>query len=273
MLTITQHDLKICIKRGLGFTQICEKYQCSLDELKFAINTIYESRNAAKITKDIQQNTKRLEKVSKKATKDRGMRALEESHPTPLEECTENSSISQLEQLKNQEATLSDTLIQLESEHKALIGKHRSNLKQLQQFYQRMQTIKQQFQAVNSEYEALVVSNNQLVDQINAVTECESKQSAALQDVRDQIQSLEIIPVCVYLDGRIELLEDSDIILDDSGNEELYQKFIGQELPKYQDLRLRDLRTISRVQAIIGNSARKLEFIFEDNTLESYCYA
>ena len=271
MLKITQHDLKICIKRNLGFDQICEKYQCSQDELECAIKNLYESRNATKILKDIQQNTKNIGKAIKKTTKRQPeMRALEESHLTPLEECNENPP-SPLEQLKAQEIQLSNTVIKLESEHKALVSKHRFNIKQLHQFYERMEAVKRQFQDINSEYEQLMVSNNQLVDQINVITERRHEQLETLQAVRAQIQSLEIISVCVYADGRIEVLDNTNIILDDAGNESLYQDIIHQESEQYQDLCLRDLKTISRIRAIIQNSPHKFEFLFENSALEPYC--
>lgn len=272
MLKITQHDLKICIKRKFGFEQICEKYQCSKDELERAINNLYESCNAAKIIKDIQQNTKDIEKAARKTSKRQPeMRALEESHLTPLEECNDESPLSPIEQLKTQEATLSDAVIKLESQHKTLVSQHRSNVKQLHQFYERMKDIKRQFQDLNAEYEQLMVSNNQLVDQINATTEHRHQQLEALQEVRAQIQSLESIVVCVYADGRIETLDNAEVELNDQGSESLYQAIIHQESEQYQDLCLRDLKTISRVRAIMQNSSRRFEFLFENSTLEAYC--
>lgn len=272
MLKITQHDLKICIKRNFGFEQICAKYQCTKDELVCAIENLYESRNAAKIIKEIQQNTKNIEKAIKKtAKKQYEMRALEESHLTPLEECQDSSTPTPLEQLKAQEATLSATVIKLESEHKALVSQHRSNIKELHQFSERMEAIKRQFQTINSEYEQLMLSNNQLVDQINAVTEQRREQLECLQDIRTQIQSLEIIPVCVYADGRIEALDNADITLDDTGSESLYQNIIHQESEQYQDLCLRDLKTVSRLRAIIQNSSYKFELLFENSALETHC--
>lgn len=108
MLKITQHDIKIYIKHNLGFDQICEKHQCSKEELIRAINNIYESSNAAKAIKGIQRNTKQIEKSLRKTNKPaREMRALEESHLTPLEECTQAiDAESFLQSLKNQESTL-----------------------------------------------------------------------------------------------------------------------------------------------------------------------
>lgn len=199
------------------------------------------------------------------------MRALEESHLTPLEECNDESPLSPIEQLKTQEATLSDAVIKLESQHKTLVSQHRSNVKQLHQFYERMKDIKRQFQDLNAEYEQLMVSNNQLVDQINATTEHRHQQLEALQEVRAQIQSLESIVVCVYADGRIETLDNAEVELNDQGSESLYQAIIHQESEQYQDLCLRDLKTISRVRAIMQNSSRRFEFLFENSTLEAYC--
>ncbi len=271
MLKMTQHDIKICIKRNLGFEQICAKYQCSKDELEKAIHNLYEGRNADKIIKDIYQNTKNINKAIRKTTKSKQeMRVLEESHLTPQEECKEQISPSPLEQLKAKEATLSNVIIQLESQHKTLVRKHRSNIAELRNFYERMSAIKRQFEEINSQYEKLMVDNNRLVDQINGITERRHEELIALQNIRAQIQRLETIPICVYADGRIEALDNTEITLDDTGNESLYQKIIQQESVQYQDLCLRDLKTVSRLYAIIKNSSHKFEFLFENRTLETY---
>lgn len=272
MLKITQHDIKVYIKHNLGFDQICEKHQCNKDELIRAINNVYESSNAAKVIKDIQRNTKQIEKNLRRTHKTTSeMRALEESHLTPLEECTQTIDTERLlHNLKAQESSLSATVIKLESEHKALMIQHRSNLKQLLNIRQRMDNIRKEFQSVANECEALTTSNNNLVDRINVVAEQQARQSETLQNLRQQIQSLETITICIYTDGRIELLDDDKTQLDDSGNEKFYHELISEESNQCQDLRLRDIKTIARLKAIIANSARQVEVLFDDNALESY---
>lgn len=272
MLKITQHDIKVYIKHNLGFNQICEKHQCDKDELIRAINNVYESSNAAKAIKDIQRNTKQIEKNLKRTHKTaREMRALEESHLTPLEECTQTIDTERLLQnLKAQESSLSATVIKLESEHKALMSQHRSNLKQLLNIRQRMDNIRKEFQSVANEYEALTTSNNELVDRINTVTEQQIQQNENLQNLRQQIQSLETITLCIYTDGRIELLDDDKVQLDDSGKEKFYHELISEESNQCQDLRLRDIKTIARLKAIVANSTHQVEVLFDDNALESY---
>lgn len=275
MLKITQHDLKIYIKHKLGFDQICEKHQCNKDELIRAINNVYESCNAAKTIKEIERNTKQIEKHFKKTNKTpREMRALEESHLTPLEECTQTvDAATQLENLKAEERSISATVIKLESEHKALISQHRSNLKHLLQIRQQMDNIRQEFQSVTQEYEAFVASNNELVEHINSVAEQRHQQTEILQNLRQSIESLETITICVYTDGRIEPLEETDTQLDETGSDELYHEIITQSPTQCQDLRLRDIKTIARLRAIITNSTHHIELLFDDITLETHYLA
>lgn len=108
------------------------------------------------------------------------------------------------------------------------------------------------------------------MDRINVVAEQQARQSETLQNLRQQIQSLETITICIYTDGRIELLDDDETQLDDSGNEKFYHELISEESNQCQDLRLRDIKTIARLKAIIANSARQVEVLFDDNALESY---
>lgn len=150
------------------------------------------------------------------------------------------------------------------------MSQHRSNLKLLLNIRQRMDNIRKEFQSVANECEALTTSNNNLVDRINVVAEQQARQSETLQNLRQQIQSLETITICIYTDGRIELLDDDKTQLDDSGNEKFYHELISEESNQCQDLRLRDIKTIARLKAIIANSARQVEVLFDDNALESY---
>lgn len=198
------------------------------------------------------------------------MQALEELHLTPLEECPSDTNCS-IDDLRRQEAALSETAIKLESEHKELFSRHHANLKKLHQFRTQLDELRQQFQSINQEYETLAIQNNELVLQLTAVTENRRNQLAALQDIRQAIQNLTKIVICVYSDGRIEPLDNAEFIPDETGYDTTYHSLLKQE--NCQDLRLCDIKLIARVKAIIDNSVQPIEPLFEDAKLESHYFS
>lgn len=174
-----------------------------------------------------------------------------------------------LERLRADESTLSAQIIALESERKTLVSTHRANIKQLRELQDKLIAIKREFVMVNSEYEAFAEKNNQLLAQIATLNDQRRTSSLTLSKVRAQIHELEKITVCVYNDGTFEPLEGlGDIVLDDSGNNEIYQSLLNN-FDFSQDLRLKDIRTLARLKAIMTNSTREIVPLFEDDLLGS----
>lgn len=180
--------------------------------------------------------------------------------------------MSEMDQLKATEAELSSAVIDLESLHKQLIQEHHENLTQLYQIQNQLETIKQNFQEVSQQYEDLVVRNNELIRQIDSVNSRHADKHSELQDVRQKIKDLEVITLCIYSNGKIEPMDAEDVSLDESGNEAIYQNLINQQTAICQDLRLRDISILARLSAIIINSTRHFNLLFEDTDLEQQYY-
>lgn len=285
MTNITRHAIRNSIKSGAGFQTMCEKFQCTKEELDAAIRRLYRY-DSEKIFKEIQTNEKKYQRRIANAVTKRKIPTPIMNHSDTMQTpedlhcisspggCTEGVSISRADQiimLKAQETEMSNRVIALESDRKALFSQHRTNLEKLHELRNQLEAIQQQFIRTNKDYEAIVTENNQLLEKLDSLSEQKAAEATKLTEIRQKIEDLEAITVCVYHDGRIEPLEDTDVALDDSGNEEIFYTMLNQCAEKNATLRICDIKTLARIDAIIRNSAHRIDFLFDDDNLEN-CY-
>ena len=88
-----------------------------------------------------------------------------------------------------------------------------------------------------------------------------------LDMVRAELESMNKVTLGVTLDGEIVHLDDSECVLNDAGHEAIFQRLIEEDLTA--DLRLKDVRAVSRLLAIFANSTVKIDVVCDDADTEA----
>ncbi len=277
-------DIRQGMKRGIGFEECLLKYGCTDSDLVYHIRRLFVTdgddiiRQMRKISDKNQAESlrrgKRLQKQSRKLAE----RAAENaqvategventSNPPPMEISTSPSD--PLAELHAQEQSLSNTVIKLESEHKRLNGLHYECLDQMRGIQSEIEAIREALKEKGTAYEQIVQRNNKLVQDMNDISRRRSEQIIELRDIQQQIEALTVIEVFVYTNGNIETVDNQiKIVMDDTGNDELYAELIQRS--DFQDLRMRDIRTLARITQIVHNSKVQIQPVFEDECLEPF---
>lgn len=274
---ITQRDVRCGIKHGLDIDAFCAKYDCTHKEFERRVGTLYR-QSAESILDEIHSNAKRRNHIG-------GAKNLLKSAPPPQPEQAPDSittpavatefqptPASQLELLQTQERQQSDEIIALESEHKSLARQHRDCIRELRQIQDDLTKIKSDFEVKANTYQAIVESNNELVARMNQISQSRAQKVALLEETRQSIQALSTIIVCAYENGTIEPLEDANGFKpDESGSDQLCTDLLTRA--ECEDLRLKDIRILSRMLSIVSNANRIIEPIFENVALEPFFQA
>lgn len=282
---ITQRDVRYGIKHGLDTDGFCEKYGCTNDEFERRIRNLYR-HGASAILDEIHANAKKRNRAG-------GAKSLLKNAPPPAGSALSAPDLAQstiddiaissepvalttnpkdpspLQALRTQERQQSDEVISLESEHKSIARRHREYIRQLRQIQEDLIKIKADFETKAAEYQTIVEANNQLVLQMNQISQTRSEKVALLEETRRSIESLTTIVICAYENGTIEPLEKaSDFELDESGSDTRYTDLLSRA--ECEDLRLKDIRILSRMLSIVHNATRRVEPIFENTSLEPF---
>ena len=272
-------ELKEGIKSGLGTKHFCGKYECTEEALKQRVGAIF--RKSPKIVRsimaDLKANDKKLEK--KAAAQSIKVEARDEKKKAEIitdknEEATvpprTMTRAEQLEALRAAEIKKSDQVIELETSHKKLAGEHKKRIKRLRELKKDIDEIELTLKGKCREYEDIVLENNNLVQKMNAISQERRGKVMQLDEIRQQIEDLDRIEICVYSDGTIAPIEEQPLSLDESGSDELYATLIEDE--RCQNLRLNSIRALAKILKIVENSIRKIDILFEDADLESVFY-
>jgi len=288
---ITQRDVRYGIKHGLDTDGFCEKYGCTNDEFERRIRNLYR-HDASVVLDEIHANAKKRNRAG-------GAKSLLKNAPPPAGSVLSAPDLAQstiddiaissesvalintkalttspkdpspLQALRTQERQQSDEVISLESEHKSIARHHREYIRQLRQIQEDLIKIKADFETKAAEYQTIVEANNQLVLQMNQISQTHSEKVALLEETRRSIESLTTIVICAYENGTIEPLEKtSGFELDESGSDARYTDLLSRA--ECEDLRLKDIRILSRMLSIVHNTTRRVEPVFENTSLEPF---
>lgn len=277
-------DIRQGMKRGIGFAECLTKYNCTANDLAYHIRRLFigdgdsiikqMQRISEKNEADSIRRGKKAQKQSRKLAEQAAKNAQvategveNTSNPPPME--ISASPSDPLAELHAQEQSLSNTVIRLESEHKRLNGLHCECLDQMRGIQSEIEAIRETLKEKGAAYEQIVQRNNQLVQDMNDISRRRSGHLTELHDIRQQIEALTIVEVFVYTNGNIETADNKvKIAMDDTGNDELYAELIQRN--DFQDLRMRDIRTLARIVRIVHNSKVRIQPVFEDECLEPF---
>lgn len=271
---LNQRDVRFGIRNGLSVEDFCAKYNCNTEEFLKRIHTIYR-HDTQKMIDAIENNGKRQarQKNSKKSSNPSEITqdATANTNPSiPFSPSPEPTSDS-LTLLKKQEQDLSAKVIALESQHKSISKQHREHLRELRTLDEELRALRQTFEEKVTNYESIASHCNELVTLMNQISQERSQEVQTLAKLRQEIKSLSEVAICIYDNGKIELMEsnfDGEIILDETGSEQLFINLRDRE--DLEELRIKDVKILSRILSIISNLDMRIVPIFENSELEPY---
>ena len=269
--TLSRRQIREQLKRGLDLTDFAKECGCSEEEVEKKVTILYP-RDSSDILKQMSKNTKT--RVGKplglaivELAKEQGVDLWPTDDVAPRSEEKSDEKSGQIAQLREEEESLSNEVIQIESEHKAKLQKRSGIISQTQKQREAMEKLFEEFKTRFAKCEDLIGLSNQIAEEMNSLLGLRREKRMALEEIRKRIDDLSNIVVCVYADGTISPYEEtSDYLLDDSGYEELFLDLAQKEA--CAQLKMAEVKTLARLQKIVEHSAFKVEVVSENPELE-----
>ncbi|MBO7132309.1 hypothetical protein J6V85_03600 [Candidatus Saccharibacteria bacterium] len=272
--SLTAKHIRVHIKNGSTPEDLMAHYSCTEAELKEHIQRLYSQGNgkrAQDILNALKANRKKPSRKSK-AGADAAVATIPVTMRT-LGELMDDLGIEPppektLADLEEEERVLSDEVMALESQHKALAQKHHACIGNLRNLQAKLEEIKSLLQSCRDDYEEGVAEANTIADQMNEICNLRREKVVALEAVRQLIEEKKTVTLYVYADGRIEASDNPEFDFDDYGYQDLKPWLSERE--ECQNLRVRDIDTLARLLKIDEQAEKHLlVFVFEDEDLES----
>ena len=270
---LQRRNLKDAIKDGKTIQDLCEKYECSEEELILQINNLYSrnSSTAKELISEIRANAKkaRPKKVEPKA--DIATAEAEiivesaSTEPTLSAEEVISEHVAGLEGLRTSEESLSREVMDLEAKHEAFAAQHRGCLAQLRVLRDEIAQIEEEYAKKCDKCDLLIQENNAYVEQMNSVSAELRERKAVLEEVRSEIAGHEKLIMFVYSGGEI-YINDSRIDEGIELDEELYKKL--RDKPECDELKQREIKTLTKMLTFVRNSTLTVEVTCENEDLE-----
>ena len=117
--------------------------------------------------------------------------------------------------------------------------------------------------------EKVIGKDRKIVEKMNEVSKVYHVKREALDKLRHDIDEVSKIVICVYANRKIALFDEgvSEIVLDDTGYEEVFGRLREQE--EADEITPKDLRAVARLIKIVANLKVPVEIIFEDDFLSA----
>ena len=258
-LSISRKQIREGIKKGYTKELFCSKYYCSPLDFDTHIEKIYG--NDQKAVQGIFSELKANEKKARK-------RQPVNKEQVELPEEVTTTEVDEVEELKKRESILSDEIIKLENTHKNLVEQLRGHRASMHKIKEGVQKLQQELEAKCKSFEEEANKANIVIAAMNDISADRRPKVEELASIREQISELTALTLCVYENGDIAPY-DKDIELDVTGSDEIYRDLLEQEL--VETLRVKDVRTLARVIAIINNigNSTKVNLLFDREELEA----
>ena len=270
--TATSRKIKTLIKQGFTNEELCERFECTEEELEGHIRLLFKT-GADGVLRDLCANRKKARPKLREEVGDlSGQSELEsnsESEPEYVVVPTlvqESPTKPTLDELIQKEHALSNDVISLEVTHTELTGKHRVIIKRLREIDDELEGLERQTQSCRDRATQLDTQANEIVTEMNDISDQRHTKLAELDTVRKKIEEMSTVSIYVFSDGRIGAPDNPDFILEDEGYQVLKDELLTRE--ECLDLRVRDIVTLARLK-IISEKAAKFSLVFEDQSLES----
>ena len=278
MANLDRRSIKTGVKMGMSFSDFRDKYDLDRDELENRIRILYKNNkdDADEIIKAISKNEKKHAKETPTEYKGMPIEAFKEmsfdeflefEKQKKLEETQKTDVEIEVANLEDEISKLSDEIITKESEHKKWRERHREHLNQIGSLDDKLAKIESELKEIKQKYDSIIGLDNDAVERANRALDEKHELEAVIEERRQKLKSLKAVTICAYEDGTINPLDESvNIVLDDSGHDELYAELITKE--ECEDLRVKDIKTLARLIKIAEHSACDLEIVTDNAEIE-----
>lgn len=288
-MKITVKGLHIDIKRGATVQLLMEKYGIGTPEELFEIIRRVTPGNADKFERLIKANQKKSAKKSSQklqthvveetpgeVERAENTTQLEEDAP-PIEEevvpiarlTTErNEKTMSLQQLLDDQQTLSDWCVRLELEHKEMAQRRLQIVKELAKVKNVLTELQRLLKANETKVEDFLSEYNDLAIHMAQTSTEISSCKEVLEEVRQQIEEAQKVKILVYSEGVIES-EDGEIpIPAESDVAELMTTLVQR--PEAEELTIKEIKTVAKVILIVKVMDQKFELEFDSERVQKF---
>ena len=301
-LMINAKKIQICLKNGFTLEETAQKYQTTEELLKTRIEQLYSAPTTAKkIFDSFEQNSKQkrrrpshestIKLFEKSSTRSiltpQGPRMVQtpvvqiKSEPTvqakvaPVVQA-KSSPVAQvkseptLSDLREEEARLSAIIMEIEGEHNELSNQHRTCIVGLRKLQDDMANIKESLIDCKRKFDKLVTEADSIAVQMNENSAHRRETVEELEKVRQKVEELTSVTICVASDGTIEAPDNPDFVINDEGFQAIRSEIAEKD--ECLDLRVRDVITLARLLKICEN-IKRVTLICDHEELEKAFWA
>lgn len=273
MKNLTAKDVRLAIKNGLTDEDLAEEYGLSENELKTRIRFIYKEGNGTKAQQvwgELVANRKKAHCRPKRKTPTIVTEDTPKVESEAIQEQSTEPTAPSLQDLKETEATLSEEVMTLESDHKELSTQHRSCIKELRDLQERIDETRKELEDCNRKFNEIASKADTIANGMNKLSTLRKEKVVVLERVRQEIYEKSMVVVYVYKDGIIEAPENPDVVLNDEGYQQIKETVTERE--ECLDLRVRDITTLARLLKIC-ESINSLTLVCDVPELETAFWA
>ena len=270
-MTIDRKALKLGIKNGFGFSEFEERYGMDRDNLTESVFILYKKNRetAEDLLREIGRNEKKHEK-------ERAKEPVVEYKGVPIEEFksmsmdefmklengtandTQKDTIPEKVKLESEIHELQDTVAKYEADDKRWISKRQASLEEMAKLEDELKKLKEKLVSVKMKYGAIAERDEKIVKKMNETHTKLEESRTLLKEKRRRLDELNRLVICAYDDGTIAPMDESiEIILDDTGSDDLYLKLVTRA--ECQDLKAREILILARLLKIVENSTSRIE--------------
>ena len=246
-------QLMCYIKEGYTPQDLCDKLNYSSeDELRSSIGRLYK-KNPAKaedLWRQLEANYKKPRRPKKEAViVPVGNTSAGSSTDNYYEEQPEKETDEKtLSELKEEESSLSDEVMNIELSREEQLSLYRSRRKDLRELQSTIGEIATRLEECHNQYNEIIAQVDELATTINDLTSTRRDKKEELEKVRQIIEEKSTVLIFVNGNGVIEIPVNPEFIPDENGYLDIKSKIIEEE--KYPDLTLREITTLARLLKI-----------------------
>lgn len=272
-------DLRIILKHGATTQMVCQKYGFETEEKLFEAIRKITPTGAEEIIRQLRKNDKRVRgQESIGDVKSEVQTDLAEVvEPTAeaevdiekVDDDTESESdsyISEMEQLEQDEAEMSNWLCGLEQKHKSLVAARREISEFLRATKQELTLLRKQIAKQSEAMEAKAALLQESSIQMRILDQEMSDYRSLLDDIRARMEELKQVFILVSSNGievenaEIPFIRDEDVSLK---TDALLHHEAADELT------VREIKTVAKLLLVVG-SYEKYELMFDNSRMETF---
>lgn len=288
--------LRNAVKSNWTIADLCEKYHCSDIELVDMIHRIYNSspRDAEEIVSSLRANEKkpRKKRVTLAPIAEGMIEAgdaveVDETQEKKPEEVliqeelseeistqegnlskdmpTQNTGRNTLEVKRLSASRLTKEILDLEADIKGLKEENKTLHERLKAYYKVLEDMEHKLINLVSDCNKISDRKEEILKETEKLNLVLKGKRRELDTLEGEIKELEKLTIFVYDSGVIEA-DRKDVLLDDSGSEELYKLLLQRE--DCGELRLKEIKTLARLLEIVQHLKVNVEVECDNEELK-----